>query len=420
MKVFFLAAALAVLLTAPLPAHGSGKLVLLVYRQESELKSITNVLSACGYEVKAIAEADYKADSLTGCFGIATTVLQPYKDGLDAGIPVLCIGPMALPADGIIIQTANDPGGVLHIGNIQSPFHFKGQTLLIKEYKGIAVGEMEFPLRGSFPYGVIEDTAAFVPSFSPDDIQPLALAIVARRLFHDPEQGRLFLLIDEVYPFSDLNMLCHMADELYNRGYPFTVSAMPVYDNLEYPAFLRYAQVLRYMEYRGGAIVMHDPIIRAAEAELESTSERLGRARDAFTQQGIVLANGIVSPYRMTLDGFANLAGQSVPFGPLPMDIAVVLPIAKTPEEFDQTLQLISKKWVTVSSLLKMVTNEPVLYNEQPVGGDYTYREEVQTSFEGFFTAGNETLIIFVVISLIIFSGLLIGGYFLYRRKFYR
>lgn len=183
MKAFFLAAVLAVLPKAPLPAHGSGKLVLLVYRQESELKAITNVLSACGYEVKAIAKADYKADFLAGCFGIATTVLQPYEDGLDAGIPVLSIGPMALPAEGFEFQTANDPGGVLHIGNIQSPVHFKGQTLLIKEYTGIAVGEMEFHLRGSFSYGVIEDSLAYIPSFSSDDIQPLALAIVALGFF---------------------------------------------------------------------------------------------------------------------------------------------------------------------------------------------------------------------------------------------
>jgi hypothetical protein len=195
---------------------------------------------------------------------------------------------------------------------------------------------------------------------------------------------------------------------------------MPVYDNLEYPAFLRYAQVLRYMEFRGGAAVLHDPIIRAAEAELESTDERLLRARNALMQQSIILANGIVSPFRMTLDSFLNLSAQSVPFGPLPMDVAVVMPIAKTPEEFDKALALISKKWVTVSSLLHMVTSEPVLYNEQPVGDEYAYREEVQTSFEGFFSAGNETLIIIVVISLIIFSGLLTGGYFLYRRKFYK
>jgi hypothetical protein len=67
-----------------------------------------------------------------------------------------------------------------------------------------------------------------------------------------------------------------------------------------------------------------------------------------------------------------------------------------------------------------MVTNEPIIYNEQPVDSSYIYREEVQTSFQGFFSAGNETLILIVAISLIFFSGLLIGGYFLYRRKFYR
>jgi hypothetical protein len=195
---------------------------------------------------------------------------------------------------------------------------------------------------------------------------------------------------------------------------------MPVYDNLEYPAYMRYTQVLRYMQFRGGAVVMHEPIIRASEIEMESTDVRLDRARAAFTQQGIVLVNGIVSPYAYSLAGFSNLLCSKVPFGPLPMDISITLPIAKSFEEFNQALQVISKKLVPVSSLLKMVTSEPFLYNEQPVDSGYDYREEVQTTFEGFFSAGNETLIIIVVISLIFFSGLLTGGYFLYRRKFYR
>jgi hypothetical protein len=418
--MFLMAAAMAVLLTAPLPASGSGKFVLLVYSQESEHQSISNVLSACGYQVKSITETDYTADSIAGCTAMVTTARQPYIDGLDDGIPVLCIGPAVLPVNGIETQAAGSLGGVLYIENIQSPVHFQDQTLLITKYNGIAVGEMEFPLRGSFPYGVITDSIAYVPGFAPDDIQPLALSLIARRLFQDPEQGRLFLLIDEVYPFSDMGMLCHMADELYARGYPFTLSAMPVYDNLEYPAYMRYTQVLRYMQFRGGAVVMHEPIIRASEIEMESTDVRLDRARAAFTQQGIVLVNGIVSPYAYSLAGFSNLLCSKVPFGPLPMDISITLPIAKSFEEFNQALQVISKKWVPVSSLLKMVTSEPFLYNEQPVDSGYDYREEVQTTFEGFFSAGNETLIIIVVISLIFFSGLLTGGYFLYRRKFYR
>jgi len=419
-KVFLLAAAMAVFLISPLPAQGAGRTVLVVYRLESERQSITKVLSTCGYDVYAIAEEKYRNDFIAGCTAIATFIRQPYVDALDAGIPVLCVGPQVLPIDGIQVQTAHGLSGLLHIGNISSSIHLEEQSLLIQEYEGIAVGEMVFPLRGSFPYGVIHDSVAYVPNFNQDEIQPLALGLVVRQLLGGPDTGRLFLLIDEVYPFSDLGMLCHMADDLYAHGYPFTVSAMPVYDNLEYPAYRLYTQVLRYAQSRGGAIVMHDPIIRSAESKMESTDARLDRASAAFEQQGIVLANGIVSPYPVTLAGFAGLHSAEAAFGPLPMDISVTLPIAKTPEEFKQTIQLVSKKWIAVSSLLKMVTDDPFIYNEQPVSGGYAYREEIQTSFEGFFSAGNQTLVVVVLISLAIFAGLLAGSYFLYRHKFYR
>ena len=419
-KAFLLAAAMAVLLAIPVTAGAAGKPVTLVYRLESERQSIVRVLSACGYAVTAIPETGYKTDSLLGCTALVTTVRQPYLDSLSFGIPVLCVGPQAGPVDGIKTQSVPSFGGMLHAGNIQASINIANPSLLISEYEGEAAGEMEFPLRGKFPYGVIQNSVAYVPHYVQDDLQPLALGLVAKKLFGDAENGRLFLLIDEVYPFSDLGMLCHMADELYKRGYPFTVSAMPVYDNLDYPSFLRYAQVLRYMESRGGAILMHDPIIRAAETEQESPDARLARARSALEEQGLHLANGFVSPYPLSLNGFSNLSGAVDPFGPLPMDVSITLPIAKTPEEFDHTLEVIRRKWITAASLQKMVTGEPVLYNEEPIGSDYAYREEIQTSFEGFFTAGNRTLIVIVVISLVVFSGLLTGGYFLYRRKFYR
>ena len=418
--MLLLAAGTIILLALPLAAQAAGQPVLLVYRLESERTSIAGVLSACGYQVTAIAEDKYSAASLTGCASLVTTSPKPCRDGLDAGIPVLCIGPRALPAEGLTLQTTHGLEGVLHVGKLRSSVHFEGQAFLITEYTGAAVGEMEFPLRGTFPYGVIRDSIACVPHFFEDDIQPLALGLIARQLLGDAGQGRLFLLIDEVYPFSDLGMLCHMADELYARGYPFTVSAMPVYDNLDYPAYLRYTQVLRYIQSRGGAVVMHDPIIRAAEIEAESMDERLQRARASFEQQGILLANGIVSPYPISLAGFSNISSALVPFGPLPMDVAIDLPIAKTPGELNQALAVIGEKWVAIASLQRMVTDAPFIYNEQPIDDQFTYREEVQTSFNRFFSAGNQTLLAIVLISLTVFSGLLTGGYFLYRRKFYR
>ena len=422
MKRFILATAAAILLAAPfLHARGEGGQVLLVYRLENERQQISQVLYACGYQVTAVADTAYKAEMLAGYSAIAATVRGACEDGLNLGKKVLCIGPDTLPKEGLQVVRASGLGGTLKAGGLRSPFFFAGKVCLISNFQGTAIGEMEIPLRGTFPYGVISGNAAYVPNFVKDALQPFALAQAANQLFGKNETGRLFLWMDEVYPFSDLGMLCMMADALYERGYAFTVAAMPVYDNLEYPAFLRYAQVLRYVQSRGGAIVLHDPLISTAETELESAAERLNRAREAFAKQGIILANGITSPYPLTLTDLAALAqDKQAALGALPMDAAIYLPIFHTKGELDGALQLLSGKWAAPASLKKMAGGGPSFYDEKPVSGDYTYRVKVETSFDRFFSAGNRTLIVIVVISLIVFAGMLAGGYFLYRRKFYR
>ncbi|MFR1374912.1 MAG: DUF2334 domain-containing protein [Eisenbergiella massiliensis] len=76
------------------------------------------------------------------------------------------------------------------------------------------------------------------------------------------EGGNMYLAVDEVYPFSDLDRLCAVADRLYENGIPFIVRVMPVYENLDYPAFERYAQILRYVQARNGTVLLHPPVVR--------------------------------------------------------------------------------------------------------------------------------------------------------------
>ncbi len=421
MKKVILAAVMALILVMPLhPAKAAGQPVLLVYRVDSQRQVLSSVLKACGLRVTAVSEADYHADMLSGYDALVTTIRKPYLDSMGTGLKVLAIGPDTLPEEGFDITEASGLGAMLQVGEVQSTVFFSEEVYLMESYQGTKVGELTIPLRGTYPYGIIHGNIAYVPNFEVDHVQPLAIGFVVQQLLLEPAAGRLFLWIDEVYPFSDLGMLCQMADELYKRGYPFTVSAMPVYDNLDYPAYLRYTQVLRYVQSRGGAVIMHDPIIRSAESEAENADVRLARARESFEQQGIILANGLIDPYAISLEALSMLQNEHMKFDPLPMDVALLLPIVKTPEELESHLELLSGKWIAPASLFKMVSDVPYLYNEKSIDDTFAYRAEIETSFESFFFASNQTLIIIVLISLVVFSALLAGGYFLYRRKFYR
>jgi Uncharacterized protein conserved in bacteria (DUF2334) len=75
------------------------------------------------------------------------------------------------------------------------------------------------------------------------------------------ENEKIYLMLDEVYPFDDLNLLVEKIDYLYDKGYPFIISAMPVFNNTNSNAMRRYAEALRYAQAKGGAIILHFPYI---------------------------------------------------------------------------------------------------------------------------------------------------------------
>ena len=91
-----------------------------------------------------------------------------------------------------------------------------------------------------------------------------------------------YLVIDEVYPYDDLNLLVKKADYLYDNGIPFIVSAMSVYENLEFDAMKRYTEALRYCASRGGIIILGEPYLYDNGISEDELIQRLSIAQDAF------------------------------------------------------------------------------------------------------------------------------------------
>lgn len=83
--------------------------------------------------------------------------------------------------------------------------------------------------------------------------------------------GKTYLLLDEVYPYDDLNLLVEKADYLYENGIPFLVEAMGVYENKDSDAMKRYTEALRYCVSKGGTIIYGNPVIY----NLSVTEEKL-------------------------------------------------------------------------------------------------------------------------------------------------
>lgn len=71
----------------------------------------------------------------------------------------------------------------------------------------------------------------------------------------------VFLLLDNIYPYTDFNDLINKVNYLYENGIEFFISAMGVYKNEDLDAMKRYCEVLRYCDSRGGTIIFGEPII---------------------------------------------------------------------------------------------------------------------------------------------------------------
>ena len=109
-------------------------------------------------------------------------------------------------------------------------------------------------------------------------------------------ENEVMIGINDVYPFSDLNKLMDIAEDLNGRGIRFICTIMPVYENYELEAFDHYIEVLKYVRQMGGEFFVHYPIINevgAYDADIKSGMERsVAEYRDrGFSISGIELTS---------------------------------------------------------------------------------------------------------------------------------
>lgn len=90
------------------------------------------------------------------------------------------------------------------------------------------------------------------------------------------------ILLDEVYPYDDLNVLIEKVNYLYERGISFLVNANVVLSNTDSEAMGRYMEALRYCQSRGGRIVLGNPFIYNEDLKEESLIKAMAYAEEIF------------------------------------------------------------------------------------------------------------------------------------------
>lgn len=396
--------------------------VLIISGQEENTEHLELLANAFGLEVSHLTEYDYTKSSLEQADYVITTSPVTAVDIQETGKKAIFVGDRFIE-----LQET----GLTRYKNKTVRFSMKGYTgdeLFLEEFyllekgNGTTLGTVMLGTGEEAPFALIRDDGnIYVPCYDSRNMGAAVLMGEAlRTLTGRTEAGHTYFMIDEVYVFSDLKKLCGWADALHENGIPFLVRIMPLYENLDYPAFLRYTQALRYMQSRGGTILIHEPLVVMGHIEDEPIEVKMDRFREALTQEAVLYREMKNTPYFFSVEELLQIISSNKNFGELPFDNMTGVTPDQTEEEFNSCLAHINRKWLSFHNLQEEYENTTLLYQEREIPEDFAYREKQEAAFADFFNTSNQFLIVVVGTSLVILGIFLSIGRKWYRRKFYR
>lgn len=490
---------------APAAAAAAQQQVLLLYdslakgtEREGNVTELQRLLAAYSVKVTLLNLNEYRQGELSAYSGVITVM---NRSGVD------------LTNEAYLSDAEEYPEKILHVGYYLPAFMQRAlqlsqaeipggnASLSIGEFFSAAVNVPDMPyitgstaaqsygrfsfLDGSLqaPYAVSGGQYTYVPYLEKGNFSTVAMAYVLKDWLHISAQPRTYLVLNEIYPFSDLALLEETADRLYRQGIPFIASVRPVFGNADFPAMKRYLEALTMVQSRNGSIIINAPAVRPPA---NSSDYTLHDQMNGFIN---VLVQGGVAPLGIGAEGYwtydreyagagmdffdsavlypdeevrymeqtststafpstlysltpgflesLQYTGKAVP--QLPVDTAVTVNLPKDEEELESLLHTLGQSWITfadykqashkVATDTNMVTAAGgviwvngkelnVSYSLETVSSDYAYQEVEAESFTRLFSVQNRFFIVVLLLSLLLFGGLLTVGRRLYRKKY--
>lgn len=392
--------------------------VLIVCHADTDAAFLQEMVETFGREADVVSEYSYvKGQALI--YGFVITTSQICMNELQGGsIPALCLKDACSPGD-VQLSGKTNSGVALSFEEWSEAPQVEVHVSYLSEAGELNMGELKIGEEIDAPFLKRSGNLMYVPWYREGGLGAVMMGNAVAALLGDEREGAMYVAIDEVYPFSELGRLCEMADILYDNGIPFIVRVMPVYENLDYPAFLRYAQVLRYVQAKNGTIMLHPPLVREAEEETEPLEARMKRFTDALETHDIFYVSEENAPFQMEWEELLSIQANGKNFGVFPFPCMFTIPADSSMEFFEDTVKQINGKWLSLSDYKAEFTDESFGYREEPVQEDYLVEEETEpVVFENFFEKGDRILLLVVGFGLIIFLILIGIGAKWYRRKF--
>jgi hypothetical protein len=321
----------------------------------------------------------------------------------------------------------------------------------------------------------------FVPTLIGDPGFTLGLGQILKEWFGLAATAQMTLLIPDIYPFSDLNMVIETSDAFYASGIPFTLGVVPIDDNIDFPAMARFYQVLRYVQSRNGTIIVHRPSPITVSDGNGMLSEKMYAVITKMVENGVyplglatgeslffdevssvnplnLFSSGIILPdpgitapdsketwvlnsasLGISLETIASTSSPNRNFGNYPINTTIIMPLPENEGALAAQLGIFNNKWLSLTDYKRLnnywtigqntitsstsgirVNGLPVSlsYDEEPIEAEYLYQKPPEYSLEKIFTAGNTFLLTVVGIIILLFIVIVIFSRRVYLNKF--
>lgn len=411
-----------VLILFTVPNYAAEKKVLIVCNDSETAMELSEIVEACHKDYTVVRESDYTDENLIGYDYLITTTSKPLSKAKQDNMKIVCVGDSFSEGENKnLFKTVRNVSVNLHYDNYSEQGIFENEITVLQTEGDASYGEIEIGDMQTVPYAIVNSDSLYIPYFRSHSLSSVMVGTILQKFWGESQQGKMYILLDEIYPFSDLEEICSIADMFYDSGIPFIARIMPVYDNLDYPAFKRYVKTLEYIQSRNGSIVIHDPLVQFDEAERESLDVRMARFHTALQDANIFWMDMPYTPYEFTLKELQAIGTKQKNFGEFTMDTMIVLPYEEASAgEIESFIEQINNRWLTLYDYKRQFTSTHFAYRDEKISDDYIYIEEEKKSFQNFFAKGNEFLMIVVGISLVIFIVFIGIGRSWYRKKFIR
>lgn len=190
------------------------------------------------------------------------------------------------------------------LNNVLLPLLTLNENIHVRKIESLKKAEVESAKEVKF---LISDEENYKDFESYLDINSNS-TIIKEEVIYNNWEG--YVVIRDVYPYSNLEDVKKKAIYLKEKGIPYIVEAKPVFNNLEYDAMERYTTTLRYLAYNGGSIFLSFPEVINSETPKDEVLEYIDKCVNTFIDEEVYPIGMVCSNKQFYNEEFRELISK--------------------------------------------------------------------------------------------------------------